>query len=170
MKYLISDLHFWHKNILKYEQCRPWDTIEEMNEGILKNINDTVSKKDELLILGDFAFCGGGKIQALKDSIKCENVDLLLGNHDRSHSVKWWRDKGFREVYKYPIILDSFWIMSHEPMYMNDNMPFVNIHGHTHSTNMTGNYFNVSVENIEFKPILFEDIKARYIEKDDEEE
>jgi calcineurin-like phosphoesterase family protein len=167
--FITSDLHFFHTNVIKYEN-RPFANVEEMNEGLLKNINDTVPKRDHLLILGDFAFSGGKKIQEMRDKIKCENVDLLLGNHDRSHSTKWWREKGFNEVYKYPIILDSFWIMSHEPLYMNDNMPFVNIHGHTHGTNLTGNFFNVSVEQTEYKPILFEDIKARYIEKDDEEE
>ena len=38
-------------------------------------------------------------------------------------------------------------------------MPYVNIHGHTHSVSMTGaNYYNVSVEAIDYRPINFNTI------------
>lgn len=158
--YLISDLHFWHKNILKYEP-RPFDTVEEMNDSLLININATVNKKDTLLILGDFAFCGAQKIQKLREMIKCQNVELLMGNHDRGRSLTWWEEKGFSRVYQYPIVMGGKYILSHEPL-SEVPKPFYNIHGHTHGKNMEGRYYNVSVENINYKPILFDTIKETF--------
>ena len=32
--FFISDLHFWHTNILKFDS-RPWDTVEEMNQALI---------------------------------------------------------------------------------------------------------------------------------------
>ena len=61
---------------------------------------------------------------------------------------------------KYPIIYEKFWMLSHEPLYVNKNMPYCNIHGHIHSLKCDSkHYFNVSVECINYKPINFEKIK-----------
>jgi calcineurin-like phosphoesterase family protein len=88
---------------------------------------------------------------------------LILGNHDRKRSKTWWHDVGFDEVIEYPICIGEFFWVSHEPMYMNTNMPYVNLHGHTHSTcAQSRQYFNVSVENIGYKPINLEYIKNLY--------
>ena len=51
-------------------------------------------------------------------------------------------------------------MLSHEPLYVNKNMPYCNIHGHIHSLEYDSkHYFNVSVECINYKPINFEEIK-----------
>ena len=54
MKYYTSDLHFGHKNIIKYED-RPFSSIEEMDEALIDKWNKKVKKNDEVYILGDFA-------------------------------------------------------------------------------------------------------------------
>ena len=52
MDYLISDLHLDHINIIDY--CgRPFDTVEEMNDSLVKYWNDTVDSNDEVLYGGD---------------------------------------------------------------------------------------------------------------------
>ena len=52
MKYYISDLHFGHKNVLKFDN-RPFDSVEEMNQTILDNWNNTIKNNDDVYLLGD---------------------------------------------------------------------------------------------------------------------
>ena len=47
-----SDLHFCHDKPFLYEP-RGFSSIEEMNEQIIKNINEVVDWEDDLYILGD---------------------------------------------------------------------------------------------------------------------
>jgi calcineurin-like phosphoesterase family protein len=90
---------------------------------------------------------------------------LVLGNHDRGRSLTYWYDIGFDEVYKYPIIYDEFYILSHESIYINHAMPYVNIHGHTHSENTTNlQKINVSVECTGYKPVLLDTITSMFNE------
>ena len=53
--YFSSDFHLDHTNILKYDN-RPFASIEDMNEEIIKNHNRTVNPEDNFYFLGDFAF------------------------------------------------------------------------------------------------------------------
>lgn len=47
-----SDTHFGHKNILRFCK-RPWNTVEEMDEGLIQNWNKVVGKDDIVFHLGD---------------------------------------------------------------------------------------------------------------------
>ena len=41
--FIIGDPHFWHRAIINY--CnRPFETVEEMNETLIKNWNKVVGK------------------------------------------------------------------------------------------------------------------------------
>lgn len=94
--WLTSDLHFYHKNVIKYAH-RPFVDVDEMNEKLLKAINDKVKENDELYILGDFAFANKEKIEAILKRIVCKNIFYILGNHDEvirsgvlNHYLKKW--------------------------------------------------------------------------------
>lgn len=50
--FFTSDLHFCHNKPFLYEP-RGFSSIEEMNEQIIKNINEVVDGEDDLYILGD---------------------------------------------------------------------------------------------------------------------
>lgn len=153
--FLISDTHFNHFNIIKY--CnRPFETIEQMNNTIIENWNKTIKPDDKVFFLGDFGF---GTIEHLKElcSKLNGNKEIILGNHDQSKRPNQWRSIGFREAHKYPIIYRNFYILSHEPLFMNDTMPYLNIHGHIHGECLDGkNHFNVSCEVLNYMPIDFE--------------
>ena len=70
-----SDLHFFHENIIKF--CgRPYYSIEDMNESLIKNWNDTVGKDDKVFVLGDFVF-RRGKTETAK-IINQLNGDIYL--------------------------------------------------------------------------------------------
>ena len=73
MIYFCSDLHFGHTNICKgttkwsdKKKCRNFNTIEEMNNAIVKSINSVVGKNDTLYHIGDWSFGGYENIWNLR--------------------------------------------------------------------------------------------------------
>lgn len=158
--FFIADPHFGHRAIIEYEN-RPFETVEEMDQALIANWNRVVSKRDKVYLLGDVSF--------YKDEVTANIVKqlqgikyLVLGNHD-SPNVKRYYDMGFHRVYDYPVILQKFWMLSHEPLYTNTNMPYANIFGHVHAAKQYTDYssqsFCVSVERINYTPIEFGEIK-----------
>ena len=53
-----------------------------MNELMVSNINQHVQASDWLIHLGDWSFGGYDKIEEFREQINCNNVVLILGNHD----------------------------------------------------------------------------------------
>ena len=155
--FLIGDCHFGHRNIIKY--CnRPFDNVEEMTEGLIKNWNSVVGKNDIVYVVGDFALCGKTKIIEISKRLNGRKR-LILGNHDGA-SIATYREAGFEFVYNHPIVLEDFFIVSHAPLVgISENCPFLNIHAHTHEPSNSKNHFCVSVENINYTPLNFEEIK-----------
>lgn len=160
-RWVIADTHFHHESIILYES-RPFANASEMNQQMIIRWNQVVSKQDEVFHLGDF---GVGEQAAMSNIIKQLNGDirLIIGNHDSAHSDNWWLEAGIKTVYRYPIILDGFFILSHEFVYLNDHMPYVNLHGHTHSKSMNSpQYVNCSAELFNYTPQNLDDIFNRY--------
>lgn len=158
--FFIADTHFSEENIIRYEN-RPFASVEAMNREMITNWNNRVSSKDVVYILGDFGATGLEKqILDQLNGIKY----LVKGNHD-TQTNEYYRQTGFQEVYDCPIILEQFWILSHEPLYVNANMPYANLFGHVHKSPLFKDYSNqhfcVSVERINYTPIAFEEIKTR---------
>ena len=156
-KYVYADPHFSHTNIIKYES-RPFSNAEEMNKEIIKNHNSVITKRDKVFILGDFCLAGKEETAKIVKQLNGYKI-LVMGNHDRSRSVQFWWDVGFNEVIKYPIVIEDFFILSHEPMSMSKFMPYVNVHGHIHGNQLNSDkHVNVSLDVMDFKPVLLEDL------------
>ncbi|AZN39772.1 metallophosphoesterase [Paenibacillus albus] len=156
--FFISDHHFGHKHIIDFES-RPFAAVDEMNEKMIESWNAVVGKQDKVFHLGDFSFLNQEKTKAIVSRLNGYKI-LILGNHDRGRTRAWWLEAGFDEVSEHPIIYKDFFFLSHEPMYMNKHMPYVNVHGHIHSQKYAGSsYFNVSVEHWDYTPITFEQIR-----------
>jgi calcineurin-like phosphoesterase family protein len=89
--FITSDLHLGHTNIIKY--CnRPFKTIEEMNDRIVKNWNERVKPDDTIIHIGDFCFKGGiegglSKSEYWKRKLN-GNIIFIRGNHDKNNSTK----------------------------------------------------------------------------------
>jgi len=87
--YFISDLHFNHRNICRgtsswenKEGCRDFETLEEMNETILKCISDTVPEDGVLINGGDILFGDKKQIHYFLSRIKVKEHHFIFGNHD----------------------------------------------------------------------------------------
>ena len=50
--WIISDTHFQHENILKFEPTRPGSTIQEHDEALIDNWNSVVKPGDKVYHLG----------------------------------------------------------------------------------------------------------------------
>lgn len=85
MIWFTADTHFGHANVLRFtDRHERWDTIEQMNHGLVANINACVGPRDHLYVLGDFSF----KLEAtaalrIRGQIRCEDIHLVPGNHDK---------------------------------------------------------------------------------------
>lgn len=152
--YFIADTHFDDERILAYEK-RPYKTASDMTNELIQRWNETIHKEDIVYHIGDV---GNQEIIKKLNGVKY----LIKGNHDVLTNEEY-RNCGFLEVYDHPIIIENFWILSHEPMYVNTNMPYANIFGHVHNSPLYKTYskqhYCVSVERIDYQPIAFETIK-----------
>lgn len=83
-KFYISDLHFGHKNILRFDN-RPFFTLEEMKEALIENWNKIVKKNDEVYVLGDM-FWHNEEAPEILERLKGKKF-LILGNHDRVNTT-----------------------------------------------------------------------------------
>jgi len=83
MIFFTSDHHFYHANVINY-CARPFATVEDMNEAMVKNWNETVGPDDTVYCLGDFsmAFRSVELFSNRLNGIKY----LVPGNHDFCHS------------------------------------------------------------------------------------
>ena len=109
MIYYTSDLHFGHKNIIKYEN-RPFKDIEEMQYELIKRWNNKVkSNDDHIYILGDFAFKGSNlsidHINEIVDNLKGKK-HLIIGNHDQFINSIHFKERLWEEVVPYKEIID----------------------------------------------------------------
>lgn len=82
VKYWVtSDLHFYHTGVLKFcVNTRPWETVDEMNEGLIEHWNSVVGENDIVLNIGDFSFKGKEATEDILSRLN-GNIVHVLGNH-----------------------------------------------------------------------------------------
>ncbi|HQN61686.1 metallophosphoesterase family protein [Mesotoga prima] len=157
--FVISDTHFDHKNIIAYTN-RPFPDVETMNQKLIDRWNETVAEGDLVYFLGDF--CMRPKQNARRfRSLLNGSIILIKGNHDGKAAI--YLEAGFLEVHKrlvieHPERNDVKILLTHRAQPNPGADIALNIHGHIHDSalsgeNYTGRYFNVSVENIGYRPV-----------------
>lgn len=82
--FVTSDLHFGHRNILTFNaQTRPFNSIAEMDDYLIKHWNSVVSPEDTVYNLGDFSFYRSfEKTKNILDKLNGKHI-LIKGNHDQ---------------------------------------------------------------------------------------
>jgi len=162
--WLIADTHFGHSNIIKYEN-RPFQnpaflesgSTELMDSEIIRRWNNVVAKDDKVFHLGDVGIYSKEKLTDILSRLNGRKT-LIIGNHDKGRSPQWWREAGFEEVSRYPIIIEDYVVLQHEPpAYFNDATPFYFIYGHVHGTplyrTVTRSAACVCVERWDYTPV-----------------
>ena len=142
--FVTADLHFDDPDIILYEN-RPFVDEFDMNNELIRRWNYTVCEDDTVYILGDFVITDppDSNIAFLnEDFCRLNGKKILIrGNHD------CLKDKCYldimKKVYDHPIIINDFIILSHKPMYLNKNMPYINIFGHVHGSPL---YKDISIK------------------------
>lgn len=164
-RYIISDLHLGHANIIKY--CnRPFASVEEMDKTIINNWNSTVKDDDEVYFLGDFSFGRPGHKVSREYREKLNGkIHLVLGNHDR------YIDKRCFDSVQDFIFLEEKGkriVMCHYPLHREDyshlkefyKIPDYDLcfYGHVHNgyeDTYGENHWNVCVEKTNYRPLNF---------------
>jgi calcineurin-like phosphoesterase family protein len=140
--WITSDLHFGHKNIMKFcPQTRGhYKDVDEMREDMISVWNQSVAEEDLVYILGDVAFLPAAEAVQIMRRLNGRKI-LIEGNHDR----KMLNDPVFRscfeEVHKYHWFYydKTMVVMFHYPIAEWDQMHrgAVHFHGHLHG-NVSG--------------------------------
>lgn len=137
--WITSDLHFWHKNVMKFcSDTRPWESIEDMHEALINDWNSKVKPDDIIFHLGDFSFKGKEATEEILSQLNGKKI-MVLGNHDKvlRNSVKKGTF-GIVDIVDYlEIKVDGVKIcMSHFPFldWNGKQNKSVMLHGHLHGT------------------------------------
>ena len=172
--FLISDTHFGQSNILTFKRddgslLRPFNNIQEHDEYLIDQWNNTVSQKDKVYHLGDIGFKGWTSLANVLSRLNGTKI-LIKGNHD-GHKLSQYQ-QFFKDI-RGSHVLDKF-ILTHIPIHPNSVSRWkANIHGHLHANTIQEHvpglvlqddprYINVSVEQINYKPIDFEEIRSMF--------
>lgn len=176
MIYFTSDWHFNHDREFIY-RARGFDSVERMNEEIVRRHNHVVTPEDTVIVLGDL--CLGGstpeKVQKNKELIEQMNGRLIVvcGNHDTEN-----RRDMYCECKNIVSVVDAFnfneqgyhFFCTHYPCFTanleKDSLKqcTINLFGHTHQNN---NFFydvpfmyHVGVDSHNCFPVSFEEAIA----------
>jgi calcineurin-like phosphoesterase family protein len=161
MNYFCSDQHLFHKNIIKY--CnRPFDSVDHMNEEILRRWNEKITPDDTVYVIGDFALGKQDKATEWLSRANGKKI-LIIGNHDRS--PRTMKEIGFDEVHYHLEVTTSNnerWLLSHFPLPLDLIKSYQRlIHGHHHSgPQSTGKRVNVCVDLWDYMPVTEAQIQA----------
>lgn len=173
--FLISDTHFGHANVLTFTKedgtrLRPyWDTIEDHDEDLIQRWNNTVGVNDKVYHLGDVGFRNYTSLASILNRLNGTKV-LIKGNHDNFKLDQYANH--FKDIRAYHV-LDKF-VLSHIPVHPESVSRWKgNIHGHLHANIVEKSphhpdkrYLNVSVEQISYTPIDFEELRAIFKERE----
>lgn len=170
--WVAADHHFGHANILKFLRAdgsplRPFQSLEEHDETIIKNHNELVHPQDRVYLLGDVCITRRsihtlGRLQG--------RLVLVKGNHDifRANEYLAYVD----DLRAYVVQKDKDGhkvIMSHVPIHPDSLDRWgTNLHGHLHYNSVENDprYICVSMEHTEYKPIeVYKALELRGVRK-----
>lgn len=128
--FFTADNHLAHENIRAItDRDLHFSSVEEHDDGMLEGINSTVAEGDRLFVLGDFAWRAG---ESFIKRIRCKNLHLIFGNHDRASFGKLFKsveDTAIVKIQGHKVFLShyphAYWPSSHRGS--------MHLYGHVHA-------------------------------------
>lgn len=174
--FFISDLHFNHDREFIYGP-RGFKSIEEMNETLIKNWNETVTDADDVYVLGDF-FLGTDERFVRETITKLKGkIHLIYGNHDTPKKIGWYKEDPLIQCEGYAVKIKykkREFYLSHYPtltasLEQDPDRAVINLFGHTHSKDKFYEdrpyMYNVAVDANDNKPVEIEEILTAFNDK-----
>mgnify|MGYP002765677122 FL=1 len=151
--FFTSDLHFGHENVIRFDN-RPFNTVEEMDEEMIKRWNAKVGKGDIVYVLGDFIWKAATNEAVSIIRRLNGQIILIKGNHDRFlHNAA--AKKALAGIKDYDDICVTLedgttrrCILSHYfiPFYNGHRYQAIHLHGHSHFTEESAEEVRITTE------------------------
>ncbi len=169
--FLITDTHFCHDRITTDFGFRP----QNFERNVISQWKAAVREQDIVFHLGDVTWGTHEHLKEIMQKLPGNKI-LIRGNHDKKHSNNWFIQAGFSAVLDRAQL--SGVILSHKPIKMSKeekDKGIINIHGHFHNVsasrwekelvdNITENHYLLSLELVDYKPILLSKaIRRKYV-------
>ena len=124
-----SDLHYNHARIIQYTN-RPFNSVTEMNEELIRRWNEKVPKNATVIFCGDFVFGNSNTFYEVYNKLNGQII-FVYGNHDKPIP---------KEIRKYDVVEFSYnknyffcshyahkvWNLSHHGS--------IHLYGHSHGS------------------------------------
>jgi calcineurin-like phosphoesterase family protein len=161
--FFTADEHYGHAKIIGYND-RPFDSVEEMDEALIANHNEVVSKQDVVVHAGDFCWLNR-KEDVYKKYVSRLNGThmLLIGSHDH------WQPSSARYIWR-KRIENNLIMVCHYAMRTWECSHYNSWHlyGHSHGLlSPIGKAYDIGVDNNNYYPVSFEQIKTIMNERPD---
>jgi calcineurin-like phosphoesterase family protein len=164
-RYVISDHHFGHANIIEY--CdRPFSSVGDMNTTLLNRHYETVDASDVLVHLGDIAMDMSDGRETIEFVDRLDADLLVRGNHD----------VGLEPADAPLPVLDACMLThgdyqfycTHRPEDVPETWDGWVLHGHHHNNrpdeypfvNCDDQRVNVSCELLDYRPVALDTITS----------
>lgn len=157
--FFTSDTHFGADRTR-----RPFKSVEEMDDKMIRNWNRLVRGEDLVYHIGDF-----GEKSTIKNLNG--NVVLIMGNYEREDMAKNYNNNfeeyrnhlislGFKDVIQDCLTIElagEKLFLTHEPL--SCKVDVFNLFGHVHNLCMIKDFgLNVGTDNFGFKPATLDDV------------
>lgn len=139
--FFTADTHYHHPNIVGpsistwKSGFRNFNTIEQMDDTLVSNLNEIVPEDAILFHLGDFAW-GDRNVDWFRKRINCKTIYLILGNHDKEIRKKEKLQSLFTKVFEFGaeiFINDTRFVLCHYAMKVWNQWAKGSIHLYGHS-------------------------------------
>ena len=176
MKWVTSDHHFGHTNILRFQKdTRPFSSIEEHDEFAIEQWNSQVKQEDDVYYLGDFTLRDWEFASSIIKRLNGQ-IHFIFGGHDH----RWYYEASDEELLelgctrlgelttiyskehsldgKHPLPI----VLCHYAMKTFDRSHYgsIQLFGHSHGNlkNPEKNTMDVGVDNNNFKLYSLEEV------------
>ena len=149
MYFFTADEHYGHSNIIQYCQ-RPFATVQEMDEELIRRHNELVGIDDVVVHAGDFTLCNKQKAGEYRRQLN-GNHFFLRGSHDH------WISEKEHEIWE-RMIEGRIVVVCHYAMrvWSRSHYNSWQLYGHSHGHLLpVGKQWDIGVDNHDFYPYSF---------------